>query len=179
MNNNEQLLKEMYYSPSDGATSINKLYQKVKHNGITLKEVTHFIIKQEPHQVFKISHKPTHYFPIAAKYKHEIVQLDLIDMSNISSTNNNVHFLLTCIDVFSRFVYIVPLKNKTSSSVCEAMNEILKLTKPKIINCDNGTEFTNKDFKQILKKYNIDIKYVQVGDHFKLGIIDRFCRTIR
>jgi hypothetical protein len=178
MSTNEQVLRELYYSPT-GSTSVNKLYQKVKHNGITFNEVKNFINNQESHQVFKKIVRPKHYFPIVAKYKHEILQCDLVDMSNISTTNSNVHFLLTCIDVFSRFLYIIPLKNKNSSSVVQSMEEILKLAHPKILNCDNGKEFINKDFKELMKKYNVEVRYVEVGDHHKLGIIDRMVRTLR
>ena len=37
MNANEKLMKEFYYNPSFGATSMKKLYDKVKDKGITQK----------------------------------------------------------------------------------------------------------------------------------------------
>ena len=51
--------------------------------------------------------------------------------------------------------------------------------KPEILNCDNGSEFINNDFKKFVKDNNIEVRYVQVGDHHKLGIVDRFNRTLR
>ena len=50
---------------------------------------------------------------------------------------------------------------------------------PKIINSDNGSEFTSNEFKKLMKDNQIAIRYVEVGDHHKLGIIDRFIRTLR
>ena len=48
-----------------------------------------------------------------------------------------------------------------------------------MINCDNGSEFINTDFKNILTNRGVHIKYVQVGSHHALGTIDRFIRTLR
>ena len=48
-----------------------------------------------------------------------------------------------------------------------------------MINCDNGSEFINTDFKKILTNRGVDINYVQIGSHHALGTIDRFIRTLR
>ena len=123
--------------------------------------------------------KPKNYFPIAAKFKYEILQIDLVDMSDISSTNENYKYLLACVDVFSRLAFVIPMKNKQTSTIIEAAKEVFDLTEPDIINADNGSEFTSKDFQKLLKDRGIDINYVDVGDHHKLGIVDRFVRTLR
>ena len=134
----EKLLHILYYSPNVGATSIKKLYEKVKNRGITQKQVREFIEKQESHQMFKKK-----YFPIYAQFKNQIYQMDLIDMSDLSSSNKNFKYLLTCIDVYSRFVYMVPIKNKMTSTIIEALEEIFKVAKPETITVDQGSEFTN------------------------------------
>ena len=51
--------------------------------------------------------------------------------------------------------------------------------KPKIINADFGSDFINYEFKKLCEDNNIEIRYVQKGDSHKLGIVNRFCRTIR
>ena len=48
-----------------------------------------------------------------------------------------------------------------------------------MINCDNGSEFTSREFNRLVKYRGIDVRYVDVGDHHKLGIVDRFVRTLR
>ena len=80
MTTNENLLMYLYYSPSVGATSIKKLYERVKERGITMQEVKDFISKQATNQVFKQMKRPHRYFPIVAKYKHEILQIDLVSI---------------------------------------------------------------------------------------------------
>ena len=138
-----------------------------------------FVQHQEVTQLFTRRKKPKNYFPIAAKFKYEILQIDLVDMSDISSTNENYKYLLACVDVFSRLAFVIPMKNKQTSTIIEAAKEVFDLTEPDIINADNGSEFTSKDFQKLLKDRGIDINYVDVGDHHKLGIVDRFVRTLR
>jgi hypothetical protein len=86
-------------------------------------------------------------------------------------------YILLFIDVYSRFVYAVPLKNKMASTVNEALKNVLSIAKPELIQADYGSEFINKTFKKILSDNNINIQFLQTSH--QLGIINRFCRTIR
>ena len=91
---NEKLLNVLYYIPSTGISSPKKLYEMVKQRGITFQQVNDYISKQEAHQIFKKQPRIKNYFPIVAKYKNEVLQIDLVDMSNISSFNDGVKFYL-------------------------------------------------------------------------------------
>ena len=71
------------------------------------------------------------------------------------------------------------MKNKTSSTIIENISEIFDVTGPTMINSDNGSEWINRDFKKLLRESGITINYVEVGDHHKMGIVDRFVRTLR
>ena len=66
------------------------------------------------------------------------MQTDIIDISDIASANEKYNYLLVCIDIFSRLAYVVPMKNKESRTVNEAIEEIIELTAPITIQCDNG-----------------------------------------
>ena len=55
----------------------------------------------------------------------EIWAADLIDMQTFSKDNNGIKYLLTLIDIFSKFVWIVPLKRKTGQEVANAFSSIL------------------------------------------------------
>ena len=138
MSGNKKLLEILFYSPNTQFTSIKSLYEQVKKRGITYDEVKEFVQKQEATQLFKRQKRIKNYFPIVAKHKYEIMQIDLVDMSDIASVNENYKFLLVCIDVFSRLAYVVPMKNKESRTVNEAVEEIIELTAPITIQCDNG-----------------------------------------
>ncbi len=51
-------------------------------------------------------------------------QADLVDMSAYSKENDDIKFLLTCIDVFSKYAWARPLKNKTGKEVTKAFESI-------------------------------------------------------
>ena len=60
----------------------------------------------------------------------EIWAADLIDMQAFSKDNNGIKYLLTVIDIFFKFVWIVPLKGKTEQEVASAFSRILKERRP-------------------------------------------------
>ena len=75
------------------------------------------------------------YKPVTRKFQRrrvnvnsidEIWAADLIDMQAFSKDNNELKYLLTVIDIFSKFVWIVPLKRKTEQEVANAFSRILK-----------------------------------------------------
>ena len=179
MNTEEKIIHDIYYAPKNAVTSPQELHKLLKSEHITLKKIKEFVEKQESYQLFKPSQIIKNYFPITSNYKNQIWQIDLVDISNNASVNKNYHYILICIDICSRFVYAVPLKNKNANSVDDAMILIFKSAKPTVIECDKGSEFTNTSFKNLMNKNNIEIRYCEVGDHHKLGIIDRFVKTLR
>ena len=175
----EDKLKEIYYNPNVGLISANKLYQKVKDQGISLKQVQDFIQKQETAQLFKPVIKQKIYFPITSYEPNEHIQIDLMDMSNIATTNSYYKYLLVSIDIFTRKAFVVPLKTKTSETVIEGMKDIISFFEPKIITSDNGKEYINKELKDLLKSHNIEHRFIDVNQHASLGLIDRWCRSLR
>ncbi len=68
-------------------------------------------------------------------------QADLVDMSAHSKENDNIHFfLLTCIDVYSKYAWARPLKSKTGKEVTKAFKSILKENRmPQELQTDKGT----------------------------------------
>ena len=86
-NTKQVLLENLYYSPNTQYTSIKTLYDAVRNKNITYKEVKAFIQAQEPTQMFEKQKQIKHYFPITAKFKFEILQMDLVDMSDIATSN--------------------------------------------------------------------------------------------
>ena len=75
----------------------------------------------------------------------EILAADLIDMQAFSKDNNGIKYLLTVIDVFSTFVWIVPIKLKTGQKIANAFSRILKERRPSKTWVDRGREFYNND----------------------------------
>ena len=78
----------------------------------------------------------------------EIWAVDSIDMKAFSKDNNGIKYLLTVIDIFSKFVWIVPLKRKTGQEVANAFPRILKQRRPNKMLIDKGRGFYYKDVKK-------------------------------
>ena len=53
-------------------------------------------------------------------------QADLVDLSTIQKENKNFKYLLTCIDVFSKYAWVEPIKQKTGKTLVKAFENILK-----------------------------------------------------
>ena len=77
-------------------------------------------------------------------------------MQQFSKWNKGYRYLLMVIDVFSKYGWIVPLKDKKGESVTEAFKTIFKEgRKPQYLCVDKGKEFYNKHVKDILEKNGI------------------------
>ena len=86
----------------------------------------------------------------------EIWAADLIDMPAFSKDNNEIKYLLTVIDIFSKFVWIVPLKRKTGQEVVNAFSRILKERRPSKTWVDRDREFNNKDAQKLVELYSTE-----------------------
>ena len=75
----------------------------------------------------------------------------------IKKNNKGIKYLLYAIDLFSKYVFVVPLKDKKGISIVNAFDKIIKQCnrKPNKIWVDQGSEFYNRDFKKWLSDINI------------------------
>ena len=104
---------------------------------------------------------------------------DLVEMQELSKQNKGYRYMLNVIDIFSKYAWSVPLKDKTGNSVLDGFKQIVKLSEriPKKIWVDEGKEFYNKLMNEWLKENNI-IKYSTHGEH-KSVVVERFNRTLK
>ena len=88
-------------------------------------------------------------------YKDETWSADLIDKSSLSKYNNYYKFILTVIDIFTKYAWAIPLKNKSGFSITNGFKIVLcehpqggsEPRKPEKLWVDRGSEFYNKTFK--------------------------------
>ena len=97
---------------------------------------------------------------------------DLADMKAFEKDNDGYTFLLLVIDIFSKYGWIVPLKNKKGVNVAKALENIFQERKPKKLWTDKGTEFYNKDVKKLLDIYSTE-------NEEKSSIVERWIRTMK
>ena len=172
--------------------SLEKLYYDLKkpsaYTGYkTLKNIS----KKPKSEVKSWLHKQntyTRHFPIKRKFARRptyandidhIWQADLADMRQVSSFNNRTNYILTCIDIFSKYAWAIPLKNKTAQSIKIAFEKIFQDGRyPKKLQTDKGREFINSDFQQYLRTKNIHF-YTSQDDITKAAVVERFNRTLK
>ena len=87
---------------------------------------------------------------VYSTFKDNIWGVDLADMQLLSKYNKGIRFLLCVIDIFSKYAWVVPLKDKKGVSIVTAFQSILKQSnrKPNKIWVDKGSEFYNASFKK-------------------------------
>ena len=149
-------LSRVYISPEHAAsfTGLDKLYRAVKNQfpSLTRKEIR----KWAENNLSYSLHKPSRItFKRNKVYAHEIDSLweaGLAFVQDVAKENDGVNYLLVVIDVFSKYVWVRPMKNKTAHSLLEAFDSILSEgRKPEKLRTDKGTEFLKKTFQQYLK----------------------------
>lgn len=94
-----------------------------------------------------------------AKYTNEIWSGDLAYVDKLSAKNKGFNYLFVVIDIFTRFVYVEPLKNKLASSTRDAFMRIILKNgnkKPEKLWVDQGTEFKGV-FKKFCETHEINV----------------------
>ena len=100
-------------------------------------------------------------------------------MQLISKYNKGITLLLCVIDLFSKYAWVVPLKNKKGVTIVNAFQSILDSSKrkPNKIWVDQGSEFYNNFFKKLLK--NNDIEMYSTYNERKSVVVGRFIKTLK
>ena len=116
---------------------------------------------------------------VHAAFKDNIWDADLGDMQLLSKYNKGIRFLLCVIDIFSKYAWVVPLKDKKGVSIARAFQSILKQSnrKPNKIWVDKGSEFYNASFKKWLQ--DNDIVMYSTNKEGKTVVAERFIRTLK
>ena len=152
---------------------------KFKPKGYTKKEVREWLQSQDTYTL----HKPTRRrFPrrriVVFGIDHQW-QADLVDLAKLSSCNKGFKYLLTCIDVLSRYAWVVPLKDKMGKTLKDEFQVVFKSgRRPMRLQIDKGTEFTNQVFQKFLKEHNVHF-FTTYNEETKASIVERFNRTLK
>ena len=172
-------LKEQYYKPSSplflsGVTNIYKFYRGL----LPIKDIKNFLSSIESytlHREFKnLSRNPSF-----SHFKRYQIQIDLIDISQLSKWNDGFKYLLACIDTFTRKSWVRPLKDKSAVNVLEAFkNVIQRCGKPPVtLVADKGLEMRNKLFLTYCKSKKINFFHNHTSYH--AAFIERYNKTIQ
>src|SRR5271156_5836151 len=105
-------------------------------------------------------------------------QGDLVEMIPYANVNDGYRYILTLIDLFSRYAWAVPLRDKTANEVAAAFRHVFAQGRqPQRLQRDDGREFDNRVVQHLLNIENI--RFFTVKSQFKAAVCERFNRTLK
>lgn len=173
---------KLYYDPSHyaGYSALDNLSRAVKPN-FTRNKVVEWLKSQDAYTLHR---------PVRRKFPRlhynvtnidDLWEADLIDLRNLKSYNDGYSYLLTVIDVLSKFVWVEPLRDKTAGCVIKAFRQIFSRNGgrlPVYLQTDKGKEFIARPVQNFLKEKDIRFRVTRNPD-IKASIVERFNRTLK
>lgn len=171
------VLHNIYYDPrhAAGYASVDKL---VEASGLPRRQVMDWLRAQPTYTLHTMAR---HTYPTRQYVVHDVDeqwQADLADVAMLEKYNKGYHFILTVIDVFSRYAWARPLKSKHGKEVAAAFKDIFAEGRvPRRIQTDEGKEFYNQPVKQLFDNYGIEL--FSIKSAYKAAVVERFNRTLK
>jgi len=175
------ILKNLYYKELN-FDGIDELFRKakIKHKDITRDQVSQWLKKQAVHQQTierPLIQKPEN-LPIYANDPWSY-QIDLTFLPKYKDQNDGNYVLFTAINIDTRFSFASYGKDKKGSTIIKMLDDFMKNALIiHSITSDSGSEFTSKEAIDWFEKHKIKT-YYWTGDSHRLGIINRFHRTLK
>jgi hypothetical protein len=99
------------------------------------------------------------------------------DILYLPTSQFGYKYCLVCVDVYNSKMDAIALKDKNSKSIVKGLETIYLnhniLELPITIQFDNGKEFNNKDVKNLMKKWETNIKYTLTNRHRQNATVEK------
>jgi len=179
----KNVLETLYHDPSQPGSfgGVDALWRAVKRanvQGITKNDIKKWLESQRAYTLHKPSRHKFERNAIRVYGVDEQFQADLADVSMLAHWNNGIHFWLTCICVFSKYAWVIPLRNKSATAVLTGFQRIFAERKPLKIQTDHGTEFTNSTVREYMEKSGVQ-QFFTWNPDIKAAVVERLNRTIK
>ena len=169
-------MENVYYDPSI-AGSFGGIRQLVRYSGKSVKSVGKWLPSQDAYTLHKPVRKKFPRRKTFAKKINDLFQADIADLQSLSRYNDGYRYILTCIDVFSKYAFAIPLKDKRGTTIVEAFEKIFADRVPLLLQTDRGTEFYNSHVQNLFSKYKIH--HYSTYSEFKAAVVERFNLTLK
>ena len=148
-------LDKIYYHPDEEGSygGIQKLLRAAKSKGLKVSEksIIDYLGRQASYSLHKPSRKNFKRNQTVVGGIDQQWQADLADMQALSRKNKGTNYILTVIDVFSKYAWAIPVKNKGGPEMKNAFEILFQMSnprKPDKLHTDAGKEFLNKDVQK-------------------------------
>lgn len=160
----KKILNDYYFNVSNpaaygGSEKLFRVLNKKYPNVFTKSAIDAWLRSVDAYSVSKTPRRRFKTPKVVVTHIHEQLEIDLAAVENLSKYNDGVRFLLFILDVFSRYLWVKPLKDKRGQTILNALRPIITQLKVKKIRSDHGSEFVNKVVQNYLKKRDIYIFY--------------------
>lgn len=177
--NSNNTILENYNTPGHPTAfaGLQKIYKYYKGQ-FTHNEIKHQLTGSGIYTTHKETHKGLRN-PYYLVRRRQQFQIDLIDVRDLKTKNDNVTFLLACIDGFTKRAWVIPLKNKSAVTVLDGFKSIMKEIRvpPETLISDQGTEIKNQLFRDYLARIGTKQWFPQNETH--AALVERFNKTIQ
>lgn len=154
-----------------------------KYIGISKSMVANYLQNSSVNQLNAPIPRRVQNKPIVISNKALVWQIDLVDMSTYAAANNGMKWIFTAIDLFSKLASAEPMKTKSQPNVLAAydaiMESIPKSWRPRVVQCDNGSEFQTQFADHLKTKYNQKVIHSQAYNPTSQGCVERFNKTLK
>ena len=155
----------------------NMLRTKYGDESPSRRQISDWLSQQEVNQLYAPSKGKAKTFKSSMTTPNKILAMDLVDMQKFQV--KGYKYLFNAIDMSSRFIYSVALKNKTDAEVLNGFKKIYNQSKTHAIRSDNGSEFINNKFTDYLEKNGNKQILGEAGKPQSNGMIERANATIK
>ena len=147
------------------------------------KNVRTWLEKQDAYTLHRQVRKRFPRNPYSVTNVMDVWECDLVDVQSLGKYNGGQKYILTVIDVFSKYLHMVPVKVKTGAATASAFESVLRDPKyrhrrPIWVRTDKGKEFLAREFRAVLKREGIQFLVCKIPD-VKCSVVERAHRTVK
>ena len=159
-------------------SSPNRVFKHFNRS-IPISKIKKWLLASDTYTLHRQPRAPKPRNPTYAYYKRYQFQIDLIEIGKMANVNDNYRYLLTAIDIFSRYAFVEPLKNKTASVFLKGFKTIVKKARqlPRKILADRGSEIKNRLFKDYCRRNGVTLLHTDNFEH--APFVERFNRSLK
>ena len=178
-----EYLKKIYFNPQNAGSfeGVEKLYKQVKKDGkynLSKSKIKKWLQNQKSYTLNRRVNRNFKRGKVIVEGIDDQFDADLASMSDYEKRNDGYKYLLVVIDIFSRYAWVEPMKNKNADTIVQAFEKILSEGRiPRKLRTDAATDFTSKKFQNLMKEKNIN--HFTTHNEKQANYVERLIKTLK
>lgn len=179
-------LKRLYFNPSNpasfqGPEAVLRQVRREGRNNLSRKQIKNWVRNQEGYSQMRKVNRQFERSPVVVSGIDDQWDVDLAQLSSYADENDGINYLLVVIDIFTRFLWVRPMKDKFAVTIVAAFRDVLSEgRKPRRLRSDAARDFTSKKFQELCNAEGI-VHFTTFGEkqaNFVEAVIKTVKRTI-